>query len=726
MYKNRKIILTVLLAVIFIFTGCGTNNDAYKQDVFTYSEQSILKDWIRDSIQCVYVRDGIVYFSTFAAYGSEDGPEYTNNQLFSVNIDGSDLKEIAIDLSKEDSLAMIKDIWVDENHAISVWLSAYDDTEGEPVNVFLKVDDSGKELFRKDLNESVNAQYINDILQTSQGNIIAMADHNVYIFDNDLELQDEVKSDRFLTGIAFSEDEKVICISEDKSYEKKAQALDTNPVKWGEVLSEKLDISMEDFALMPNPDYDFCYRNDKGIYGYQIKEEKSYCLLNYNKSNLLSEDIRYVIPEGNDGFLIITESSENGSSNLMRYKKTSNDITEKKIQITFGAFQFDEQMKRAVAEFNQNNSEYQIQMKEYFDEENGDTTDDAIVKLDEDIAKGDVPDILDLSLLSNRYVSKGLFEDLIPYFQKDDTLNEEDMMVSALNALKQDDKLYIIAPDFRLAALIGSADYGRSSSEWNLEKFQKFCREQASDVSPFYAATKMDVLDILLQCELSDYCDRTSGQCYFDSKEFESLLVFCNEIIANDENQQDMRRDEMISQGKILWIDDDSFIPRKIPEYQKLLGGEICYMGYPNRDGQDYYFSFYNQIGITSNSKVKDGAWEFIRMLLSEQYQQKNINVMTEETSGIPIRKDCFEQLMKEMEKSEDNETSVDTTQQLLTEQQVKTFRSLVENTHKMITYDIEMMKIIEEEAQLYFAGERDVQSTMDMIQSRCTTYINE
>ncbi|MCM1500127.1 MAG: extracellular solute-binding protein [Clostridium sp.] len=726
MYKNRKNILIVLLTIIIIFTGCVKNSDEHKPDAFAYSEQVVLKDWMKNPIKYVCIQDGIIYFSTFAAYVLEDGTEYTNNQMFSVNMDGSNLQEIVIDWSKEDSHAMIKDIWVADNHTISVWLSTYDAMENESVNVFLKVDSSGKELLRKDLNESVNAQNINDVLQTSQGNIIAMADYNIYVFNSDLELKGEVGSDCFLTGIVLSEDEKVICISEDKNYKKKLQTLDTNHVEWGQVISEKLDISMEDFSLMPNPDYDFCYRNDTGIYGYRINENDSFCILNYNKSNVSSNDICYVISESKEDFLILTENLENGFSNLVQYKKISNDNADEKVQITFGAFQFDEQMKRAVVEFNQNSTEYQIQMKEYFDEENGDTVDNAILKLNADIAKGDVPDILDFGLLSERYVSKGLFEDLTPYLQKDDVINEDDMIVSVLNALKQDDKLYIIAPNFRMATMIGGADYGQLSTEWNLEKFQKFCEEQESDSLPFYATSKMDVLDIFLQCGLSDYYDGMTGQCYFDSEEFESLLTFCNEIITSDEKEQTMRRDEMIEQGKLLWTDDDSFVPQKILEYQKLFGGEICYMGYPNREGQEYYFSFNNQIGITSASKVKDGAWEFIRMLLSEQYQQKNINVLQEETTGIPIRRDCFEQLMKELKKSEGNEKPTDATQQFLTEQQVKTFCSLVENTHKTIKYDIEMLKIIREEAQLYFEGERDIQSVMEAIQKRCMIYVNE
>jgi cell fate (sporulation/competence/biofilm development) regulator YmcA (YheA/YmcA/DUF963 family) len=49
-----------------------------------------------------------------------------------------------------------------------------------------------------------------------------------------------------------------------------------------------------------------------------------------------------------------------------------------------------------------------------------------------------------------------------------------------------------------------------------------------------------------------------------------------------------------------------------------------------------------------------------------------------------------------------------------------------VANTNKAVSYDIEMMEIVEEEAQSYFEGKKDVNEIVQIIQNRCTTYINE
>jgi multiple sugar transport system substrate-binding protein len=53
-------------------------------------------------------------------------------------------------------------------------------------------------------------------------------------------------------------------------------------------------------------------------------------------------------------------------------------------------------------------------------------------------------------------------------------------------------------------------------------------------------------------------------------------------------------------------------------------------------------------------------------------------------------------------------------------------FRNLVANTNKAVSYDIEMMEIIEEETQAYFEGKKDVNEIVQIIQNRCTTYMNE
>ena len=90
----------------------------------------------------------------------------------------------------------------------------------------------------------------------------------------------------------------------------------------------------------------------------------------------------------------------------------------------------------------------------------------------------------------------------------------------------------------------------------------------------------------------------------------------------------------------------------------------------------------------------------------------------------IPILQDCFDLLMERL--SNPQEDSFEEENDILSSSQEEAFRNLVTNTHMAVSYDIEMMKIIEEEAQQYFEGAKDENKVAQLIQKRCTTYMNE
>jgi ABC-type glycerol-3-phosphate transport system substrate-binding protein len=703
--------------------GCNNIGENQSDDGEAYTEQLVVSGWMQAPINRISFHNDVVYFTTYEETESAEGELCCNNRLYSVDSDGNNLKEISIDLTKEEPLTMITSIIISDDDTISIWLSSNDSLDTNQVNVFIKVDSTGKELMRKDLNSLVNGQYINKALETSQGQIVAMSEDNIYIFDESLELMNEIAIKGRVLGMALTKEEQILCATED-SDEKKFQIIDIEQGKVIETISLNKRESVDENAMLNGFQYDFCYRNEKGIYSYDIKNEKSTCLMSYEKTNLVSEDIVDGISVGMDDFMIINYPHDGTGCSIAIYKKPDETIDNNKTVITFGAFQFDVNMKRAVLDYNKTSTKYQITLKEYFDEDSEEiTADEAIENLNEDIAKGTIPDILDLGILTEQYASKGLFEDLTAYIEKDEELSESLFIESVFNAMKQDDKLYYISPDFGIATLIGKAEYEKECNGWSVEKLAAFCEKQ-DDKMPFYAKTKIDLLDIVLQGSLSDFYDWKSVGCQFDSQEFIDILTFCNFAIQNDNSlESDMTRNEMIEQGKVLLLDESDFVPQEISSYRKLFGEEIAYIGYPNKEGQGSYFAFNNQIGIYSESNVKDGAWEFLRMLLSEEYQEQYAD-LSKGLDRIPIRKDCFDLLMNELSSpQEDTEESDD---DILLPTEEEAFRNLVANTNKAVSYDIEMMQIIEEEAQSYFEGKKDVNEIVQIIQNRCTTYINE
>lgn len=721
--KKKFFAFLILQLMVFSVLGCSNIEENQTESGEAYSEQILVSDWMQAKINRVSFYNDVVYFTTYEETESDVGEQYCNNRLFSVNRDGSDLKEIPIDLTKEDPLTMITSIMINGDNTISIWLSSYDSVEANQVNVFIKVDNTGNELAREDLNLLVDKQYVGKALVTPQGKIVAMAESSVYLFDDSLELVSRVELDGYAIGMACVKENQVLCTVEDNNEKKKFQIIDIEYAKVVDTISLNKRESVCENTLFDSDCYDFCYRNDKAICSYDIKNKKSICLLDYEKTNLMSESIVDVVSVGKDGFLVANYSYDGSGSSISLYTKPNTPIENSKTMITFGAFQFDENIKRATLEFNKTNAKYQITLKEYFDADSGEmTADKAIEELNKDIAKGTIPDILDLSMLTEQYASKGLFEDLIPYIEKDKELSEEIFIDSVFDAMKQEEKLYYITPDFAITTLIGSAEYGE---EWDKEKLISICENQ-NDKMPFYAETKIDLLDILLLASLGEFYNWETGKCQFDSQEFKDILTFCDSTMTDESGLgSSMTRDEMIQQGKIIWIDESNFVPQEIISYNKLFGEEIAYMGYPNKGGNGSYFSIDTQIGICSKSDVKDGAWEFIRMLLSYEYQEQYAD-LSKGMNRVPVRSDCFDLLMDCLSNPQGDIEGFDEEKDVISAEQEKEFRNLMNNTHEVSSYNIEVMKIIEEEAQSYFLGKKDVNETVQSIQKRCTTYMNE
>lgn len=61
-----------------------------------------------------------------------------------------------------------------------------------------------------------------------------------------------------------------------------------------------------------------------------------------------------------------------------------------------------------------------------------------------------------------------------------------------------------------------------------------------------------------------------------------------------------------------------------------------------------------------------------------------------------------------------------------LTQNEVDKYKDLINSTNRRIFYNESITNIILEEAQSYFAGDKNVDEASEIIQSRVTTYINE
>ena len=108
----------------------------------------------------------------------------------------------------------------------------------------------------------------------------------------------------------------------------------------------------------------------------------------------------------------------------------------------------------------------------------------------------------------------------------------------------------------------------------------------------------------------------------------------------------------------------------------------------------------------------------------------------------MPLRQDCFDSILEGYTRTETyfNEAGEEANvskgtwewlgmcgeYQAASEKDVEQFLELVNSTKRAESYDEQLFTIVAEEAGMYFNGDRDLEKTIEVIQSRVGLYLSE
>ena len=697
--KKVKKALFCLLTMLFFVNLISCNHVSQGEAGKNYKEKSIVEGWKQAAISCLCVKDEALYFSTFEDVGELNGELTSRNRLYVIKENKTQPEEISVGISEKYEHVRVSDIMCG-NETISMWLGTSDSDEYEPVNLLIQMDLEYNVINQADLNQAVNNE-----------NILKVSSSNLYVIDSSLKLVKSFDLNGNALGVAYTKEEKILCLKEDHD-KKKIMIFDLDKMRVEKELSVESCNANSEYGIISGGKFDFSYRTDDGIYGYNMSDQKSVCELDFDRYGIDGEEIEDVLYSDMDELVFSIRSNEGGESRIALYSPDDNQS--KRTKIVYGTFQTSSRMRNAIQTFNKNNNDYVMETKEYFNEDEGESVEDAIRKLNEDIASGEVPDLLDLSLLSDRYASMGLYQDLSNYIVDSEKMSEDMFLENVFTALRKEDKLYTISHGFTVATLLCKKEENEKYDGLNIQKLEEISGKPADGELFLVSNTKDELLSIMLEGSLGDYYDWKSGTCQFDSGEFRQLLEFCNRFDFGDNHN--INKKELIQKNRKSLVSENGFVPSDIIEYRNLFGGEIAYIGYPNNNGFDSYFMFENQIGIYSNSDEKDGAWQFIEMILSYDYQKQFVDIYNDDAL-IPLRKDCYNELLNNMISAEEYNISIE---------EKDDFDKMVNSIKKSSSYDTVMMQIILEEAQTYFNGKKSVDEIAKLIQSRCETYMSE
>ena len=165
-----------------------------------------------------------------------------------------------------------------------------------------------------------------------------------------------------------------------------------------------------------------------------------------------------------------------------------------------------------------------------------------------------------------------------------------------------------------------------------------------------------------------------------------------------------------------------------------IMGGEVSYIGFPTESGKGSYLSANERYAISSKSSFIDGAWEFLRYYLTDEYQ-------SELTWNLPVQKERFLELAQEAtrkphytDEETGEEVEYDYTTWMggeeviidpLSQEQLDELLDFIYTVDTAYSTNDEIMNIVSEDIEAYFSGQKSAEEVAAVIQNRAQLYID-
>ena len=405
-------------------------------------------------------------------------------------------------------------------------------------------------------------------------------------------------------------------------------------------------------GCIPSPDGMLCYKNEQGIYRVNAKNKKAEEVFNHNQCGLNSGLIdRFELVEySEDRFLLlglydITAAYEGrtaGKVNLIEITKADkNPHAGKTVLEIYSPHEVDAYTGDAVARFNETNEKYFIEYTnrynisdfydDSFDEKNADvkklanlnTTAGLSNKLAIDIMNGDGPDILlDCSSYNRLYNSKCL-TDLTPFVKDADP---DKYFTNIIEGSKTDGAIYQLPISFSIEGIATKIpNSGSSGKGFTLDEYVKFSDEVMNGKDPLYFGQAV-YFSMLFNSMKEDYI--SNGKVDLSKPEFKLLADYVRDNVReNGISKNDWYQSAIGIEG---------VPPGEYIDYCTGIGGffatamgiapwgkGVTILGIPSLDGRGPRFIPRRSIAISSQAVDVKACGEFVKLLLTEEFQTK-------------------------------------------------------------------------------------------------------
>ncbi len=500
----------------------------------------------------------------------------------------------------------------------------------------------------------------------------------------------------------------------------------------------------QNFNVMAGVGYDLFLWNNAIVAGYNFGDTDYTELLNFVDSDIDTSNVRLISAVEEGSFLMMKYNTESWESEVYALTKVAPEDVKEKQVITFGVMGTNNsELIGQVIRFNKSNDRYRVTLRDYSKYSSEANPEGGITELNNDIAAGTAPDVIQVDnnmMPVYSYIRKGVFEDLYTWLDQDSEMKREDFLTNVLEAYSVDGKLYQIPVSFSIATAFGKTSVVGDRFSWTIDELNKAAAQYPGSQT-FEQVTRNDLLAVCAMYFGGAYLDYYGGTCSFDSEEFIGLLEWAAGFPAEidygaldddywmNESKRYRENETLLYVGSISSFDDF----KQIKNYQ--FGETISPVGFPVSEGVGSVLAGSNCMTMSAGSGNKEGAWEFIKYFLTREYQSRN------DMWELPLRSDVLEEMaeaaLEPIYYLDENGNKVEYEQtalingveiklQPITGQEMERYLEFIRSVDRTMFYNQDLVKIILEESQSFFAGQKSAKDAAGIIQSKASIYMSE
>ena len=488
-------------------------------------------------------------------------------------------------------------------------------------------------------------------------------------------------------------------------------------------------------------DYDFYFYDSQSVSGVKLADGICEEVVNWINSDFSGDYVNSVaaLPDGR--FLTSMYNSEYDGSTLWLMEERSPEELENMEIISLATLYSDTNLMDAVCEYNRANDDIRIVVKDYSSEVTDEEWEASIDNFSKDMTSGKVADIICTQGLNfESYANKGMFVDLYSLMEQDPEFKREDYLENFFKSLEYKDQLQRISFSYYIETIAGKTEYVGDKMGITPQEFIDLLKNVPKDMDPFPNMTKSSALYSMCMGNMGTFIDTVNATCHFDDPQFIEFLELCNTYPADDSIDYDnMSEDDwtLYWQAEEMAFRNDTALLKQVyidaPRmmHTVLMGDfateDVTFIGFPtsSEEGNGGVFNPSFNIAVSSQSKYQEQIWEFIKYMLSEEYQK------TLEWT-FPVHKGALRSMMDETVNTKEEydkyyylgneEFDIG----YPTQEEMDRLMTYLEGISQSVFYDVSVYEIIDEEAGMFFSGDQTAEQAASMIQSRVSLYLSE